>query len=44
MVSTAYEGKVNVWMTKWDDAVVAFEDVEKNAGYDLEPTMKIYLP
>jgi len=32
----AYEGKVNVWMKKWDDAIVAFEDVEKNAGYDLE--------
>ncbi len=32
----AYEGKVNVWMTKWDDAIVAFEDVEKNAGYELE--------
>lgn len=32
----AYEGKVNVWMQKWDDAVIAFEDVEKNAGYILE--------
>src|SRR5215212_449548 len=32
----AYEGKVNVWMKKWDDAIVAFEDVEKNAGYELE--------
>jgi len=32
----AYEGKVNVWMKKWDDAIVAFEDVEKNAGYILE--------
>jgi starch-binding outer membrane protein, SusD/RagB family len=31
----AYEGKVNVWMKKWDDAIVAFEDVEKNAGYQL---------
>jgi starch-binding outer membrane protein, SusD/RagB family len=31
----AYEGKVNVWMQKWNDAVVAFEDVEKNGGYDL---------
>jgi len=31
----AYEGKVDVWMQKWDDAVVAFEDVEKNAGYQL---------
>ncbi len=33
----AYEGKVDVWMQKWDDAIVAFEDVEKNAGYDLLP-------
>ena len=33
----AYEGKVNVWMQKWDDAIVAFEDVEKNAGYSLLP-------
>ncbi|WP_018616869.1 RagB/SusD family nutrient uptake outer membrane protein [Segetibacter koreensis] len=33
----AYEGKVDVWMGKWDDAVVAFEDVEKNAGYQLLP-------
>lgn len=33
----AYEGKVDVWMQKWDDAVVAFEDVEKNGGYDLLP-------
>lgn len=32
----AYVGKVNVWMQKWDDAITAFEDVEKNAGYDLE--------
>jgi starch-binding outer membrane protein, SusD/RagB family len=31
----AYEGKVNVWMKKWNEAVVAFEDVEKNGGYDL---------
>jgi starch-binding outer membrane protein, SusD/RagB family len=31
----AYEGKVNVWLQKWNDAVVAFEDVEKNGGYDL---------
>ncbi len=31
----AYEGKVNVWMQKWNDAVVAFEDVEKNGGYQL---------
>lgn len=33
----AYEGKVNVWMAKWNDAVAAFEDVEKNGGYDLLP-------
>lgn len=33
----AYEGKVDVWLQKWDDAVVAFEDVEKNGGYDLLP-------
>ncbi|HTE24385.1 RagB/SusD family nutrient uptake outer membrane protein [Flavitalea sp.] len=33
----AYEGKVNVWMAKWNDAIVAFEDVEKNAGYQLLP-------
>lgn len=33
----AYEGKVNVWMKKWNDAVIAFEDVEKNGGYDLLP-------
>jgi starch-binding outer membrane protein, SusD/RagB family len=33
----AYEGKVNVWMKKWNEAVVAFEDVEKNGGYDLLP-------
>jgi starch-binding outer membrane protein, SusD/RagB family len=31
----AYEGKVDVWMKKWNDAVVAFEDVEKNGGYDI---------
>jgi hypothetical protein len=31
----AYEGKVNVWMQKWNDAVDAFEDVEKNGGYEL---------
>lgn len=31
----AYEGKVNVWMKKWNEAVEAFEDVEKNAGFDL---------
>ena len=31
----AYEGKVNVWMAKWNDAIIAFEDVEKNAGYQL---------
>ena len=33
----AYEGKVNVWMQKWNEAVEAFEDVEKNGGYDLLP-------
>ncbi|MFM9911458.1 MAG: RagB/SusD family nutrient uptake outer membrane protein [Chitinophagaceae bacterium] len=33
----AYEGKVNVWMKKWNEAVAAFEDVEKNGGYDLLP-------
>jgi len=31
----AYEGKVNVWMQKWNEAVDAFEDVEKNGGYVL---------
>jgi starch-binding outer membrane protein, SusD/RagB family len=31
----AYEGKVDVWMKKWNEAVVAFEDVEKNGGYEL---------
>ena len=31
----AYEGKVNVWMQKWNDAVDAFEDVEKNGGFEL---------
>jgi hypothetical protein len=31
----AYEGKVDVWMKKWNEAVAAFEDVEKNGGYDL---------
>jgi len=31
----AYEGKVNVWMQKWNEAVDAFEDVEKNGGYEL---------
>jgi hypothetical protein len=33
----AYVGKVNVWMQKWDDAITAFEDVEKNGGYSLQP-------
>lgn len=33
----AYEGKVNVWMQKWNEAVVAFEDVEKNGGYEVLP-------
>jgi len=33
----AYAGKVNVWMQKWNDAVEAFEDVEKNGGYELLP-------
>ena len=33
----AYEGKVNVWMAKWNEAVEAFEDVEKNGGYDVLP-------
>src|SRR5262249_3524148 len=33
----SFEGKVNVWMQKWNEAVAAFEDVEANAGYDLEP-------
>ncbi len=33
----AYEGKVNAWMKKWNEAVAAFEDVEKNGGYDLLP-------
>jgi hypothetical protein len=31
----AYEGKVNVWMQKWNEAVEAFEDVEKNGGYEV---------
>jgi len=31
----AYEGKVNVWMQKWNEAVEAFEDVEKNGGYEI---------
>ncbi|MEO5889620.1 MAG: RagB/SusD family nutrient uptake outer membrane protein [Ferruginibacter sp.] len=31
----AYEGKVDVWMQKWNEAVEAFEDVEKNAGFDV---------
>jgi len=31
----AYEGKVDVWMQKWNDAVEAFEDVEKNGPYAL---------
>jgi hypothetical protein len=31
----AYEGKVNVWMKKWNEAVDAFEDVEKNGGYNV---------
>jgi starch-binding outer membrane protein, SusD/RagB family len=31
----AYEGKVNVWMQKWNEAVDAFEDVEKNGGYEV---------
>lgn len=31
----AYEGKVNVWMQKWNEAVEAFEDVEANGGYEL---------
>lgn len=33
----AYEGKVNVWLQKWNEAVEAFEDVEKNSGLDLLP-------
>ena len=33
----AYEGKVNVWLQKWNEAVDAFEDVEKNGGYELLP-------
>lgn len=33
----AYEGKVNVWMQKWNEAVEAFEDVEKNGGFDVLP-------
>ncbi|HSB94491.1 MAG TPA: RagB/SusD family nutrient uptake outer membrane protein [Flavitalea sp.] len=33
----AYEGKVDVWMQKWNEAVEAFEDVEKNGGYELLP-------
>lgn len=33
----AYEGKVNVWMQKWDAAVTAFEDVETNGGFDVLP-------
>ncbi len=33
----AYEGKVNVWMKKWNEAVAAFEDVEKNGGYEVLP-------
>jgi len=33
----AYVGKVNVWMQKWDDAITAFEDVEKNGGFSLQP-------
>ena len=31
----AYEGKVYVWQKKWQQAVVAFEDVEANSGYQL---------
>ena len=31
----AYEGKVAVWMEKWNDAVEAFEDVEANGGYEI---------
>ena len=33
----AYEGKVNVWMKKWNEAVDAFEDVEKNGGFNILP-------
>jgi starch-binding outer membrane protein, SusD/RagB family len=33
----AYEGKVNVWMQKWNEAIDAFEDVEKNGGYEVLP-------
>ncbi len=33
----AYVGKVNVWMKKWNEAVAAFEDVEKNGGFDILP-------
>ena len=33
----AYEGKVNLWMKKWNEAVDAFEDVEKNGGYEVLP-------
>ena len=33
----AYEGKVNVWLKKWNEAVDAFEDVEKNGGYEVLP-------
>jgi hypothetical protein len=30
----AYEGKVDVWMQNWNEAVEAFEDVEKNGPYE----------
>lgn len=31
----AYEGKVDVWMEKWNEAVEAFEDVEQNGGFEV---------
>ncbi len=31
----AFEGKAYVWLKRWQQAVVAFEDVEANGGYSL---------
>ena len=33
----AFEGKVYVWMQKWNEAVEAFEQLETNGGYALLP-------
>ena len=33
----AFEGKVYVWQQKWNEAVDAFEQVEKNGNYSLLP-------